>query len=118
LLFLAAVYQSLAFFMLNTQIHENHSLSMFAPLAIAAALDRHLWWFYGAFALTSLANMILHDPKLFAWLGYPINEIYGGTAFALPRWFNATAQTALFVWVTIELITFLRDRPNTNQALN
>src|SRR5205085_7319839 len=39
-LLLAAAYQSLAFFILNTQIHENHLLPMFAPLAIVAALDR------------------------------------------------------------------------------
>ncbi|PYL55086.1 MAG: hypothetical protein DMF29_04275 [Verrucomicrobia bacterium] len=103
-LFLVAAYQALAFFMLNTQIHENHLLAMFAPLVIAAALDRRVWWFYGAFALTSVANMTLHDPKLFAWLGYPGNEIYGGPALALPRWLNAAVQTLLFVAFTVRLI--------------
>jgi hypothetical protein len=103
-LFLVAAYQALAFFMLNTQIHENHLLGMFAPLVIAAALDRQVWWFYGAFALTSVANMTLHDPKLFAWLGYPGNEIYGGPALALPRWLNAAVQTLLFVAFTVRLI--------------
>ena len=103
-LFLVAAYQALAFFMLNTQIHENHLLAMFAPLVIAAALDRQVWWFYGAFALTSVANMTLHDPKLFAWLGYPGNEIYGGPALALPRWLNAAVQTLLFVAFTVRLI--------------
>ena len=101
LLFLAASYQSLSFFMLNTQIHENHLLAIFAPLAIAAALDRQLWWFYGAFALTSVMNMTLHDPRLFALLGYPITEIYGGTALAVPRWLNSAIQTGLFAGLTI-----------------
>ncbi len=104
LLFLVAAYQSLAFFMLNTQIHENHLLAMFAPLAIAAALDRQLWWFYGAFVLTSVANMTLHDPRLFAWLGYPPNEIYGGAALAAPRWLNSAVQTGLFAALTIRLL--------------
>jgi Gpi18-like mannosyltransferase len=104
LLFVTAAYQSLSFFMLNTQIHENHLLAMFAPLAVAAASDRQLWWFYGAFALTSVANMTLHDPKLFAWLGYPMTEIYGGPALALPRWLNAAVQTGLFVALTFRLV--------------
>ncbi len=103
-LFLAAAYQSLAFFMLNTQIHENHSLSMFAPLVIAAALAGSAWWFYGAFTLTALANMALHDPKLFMWLGYPGDENYGGTAFAFPRWLNAAAQTLLFIAFTVQFL--------------
>ncbi len=103
-LFLAAAYQALAFFMLNTQIHENHLLAMFAPLVIAAVLDRPLWWFYGAFVLTSVANMTLHDPKLFDWLGYPSDEIYGGPALAVPRWLNATVQTLLFVAFTVRLV--------------
>ena len=103
-LFLVAAYQALAFFMLNTQIHENHLLAMFAPLVIAAVLDRQLWWFYGAFVLTSVANMTLHDPKLFAWLGYPSNEIYGGPALAVPRWLNAAVQTMLFMAFTVRLV--------------
>jgi len=90
--------------MLNTQIHENHLLAMFAPLVIAAALNHVTWWFYCAFALTLVANMTLHDPKLFAWLGYPPNEIYGGPAFAGPRLLNAAVQTLLFVTLTIWLV--------------
>jgi Gpi18-like mannosyltransferase len=108
LLFVAAAYQSLAFFMLNTQIHENHLLPMFAPLLIAAVItDRRFWWYYGGFVLTSVANMTLHDPQLFAWLGYPNDEIYGGPALAFPRWINAAAQTALFVAFTVRLAIFL-----------
>jgi len=106
-LFLVAAYDALAFFMLNTQIHENHLLAMFAPLVIACVLVRQLWWFYGAFAVTSVANMTLHDPKLFAFLGYPINEIYGGPEWAGPRWFNSAIQTLLFVAFTIWLAMFL-----------
>src|SRR5439155_16148875 len=101
---LGEVYKALTFFILNTQIHENHLLAMFAPLVIAAVLDRQLWWFYGALVLTSVANMTLHDPKLFAWLGYPSNEIYGGLALAVPRWLNAAVQTMLFMAFTLRLV--------------
>jgi Gpi18-like mannosyltransferase len=105
LTFVATAYQALAFFMLNTQIHENHLLAMFAPLAIAAAvLDRQLWWFYGAFVVTVSANMTLHDPRLFAWLGYPSNEIYGGPGLAFPRWINAVLQVLLFAVFTGRLV--------------
>jgi Gpi18-like mannosyltransferase len=115
-LFLAAAYQSLAFFMLNTQIHENHLLAMFAPLVIAASLDRQLWWFYAAFALTSVVNMTLHDPKLFARLGYPITEIYGGPALAVPRWLNAAVQTILFFVFTWRVaMPLLAQSRNTNK---
>jgi hypothetical protein len=106
-LFLVAAYDALAFFMLNTQIHENHLLAMFAPLTIAAVFDREAWWFYCAFAITSVANMTFHDPKLFAVLGYPINEIYGGPAWAGPRWVNSAVQTVLFVAFTMWLAMFL-----------
>jgi hypothetical protein len=114
MLFPAAAYQSLAFFMLNTQIHEDHLLAMFAPLVIAAALDRSLWWLYGAFTLTALANMILHDPNLFVtWLGYPVSEVLGGPAFAVPRWLNAAAQTGLFIVFTVRLMKpFFRASPS------
>ncbi len=104
LLFVAAAYQSLAFFTLNTQIHENHLLPIFAPLLIAAVTtDRRFWWYYGGFVFTSVANMTLHDPQLFAWLGYPNDEIYGGPALAFPRWINSAAQTGLFVAFTVWL---------------
>src|SRR2546430_3521949 len=106
-LFLAAAYQSVAFFMLNTQIHENHLLPAFAPLAIVAALDRSAWWLYGAFAFTALANMALHDPALIGWLGYPKEEIFGGPALAIPRWLNAAAQVSFFITLTLRLIRLL-----------
>ena len=109
-LFLVAAYDALAFFMLNTQIHENHLLAMFAPLTIAAAFNPEAWWFYCAFAVTSVVNMTLHDPKLFAFLGYPINEIYGGPEWAGPRWLNSAIQALLFVAFTIWLAMFLAPR--------
>jgi hypothetical protein len=77
---------------------------MFAPLAIAIVLDRRRWWLYGAFALTALANMALHDPNLAMALGYPAEEIYGGPALAWPRWLNATIQTALFALFAWQLV--------------
>ncbi len=102
-LFAVAAFQSLAFFMLATQIHENHLLPMFAPLVLAAVKDTSAWWLYGAFTVTALANMALHDPNLVTALGYPAEEIYGGPALALPRWLNAAAQTMLFFVFALRL---------------
>jgi Gpi18-like mannosyltransferase len=115
-LFLAAAYQSLAFFMLNTQIHENHLLPMFAPLVIVAALDRHARWLYGAFTFTALANMALHDPNLIRWLGLPEDDIFGGSTLAIPRWINSAAQVALFILLTLWLIASLRRDLHTQPA--
>jgi len=106
-LFLVAAYDALAFFMLNTQIHEDHLLAMFAPLVVASAVNREAWWLYCAFAITSLTNMIFHDPKLFAFLGYPVREIYGGSAWAAPRWINSAIQTLLFAAFTARLAILL-----------
>jgi Gpi18-like mannosyltransferase len=106
-LFLVAAYDALAFFMLNTQIHEDHLLAMFAPLVVASAVNHEAWWLYCAFAITSLTNMIFHDPKLFAFLGYPVREIYGGSAWAAPRWINSAIQTLLFAAFTAWLAILL-----------
>ena len=107
-LHLTAAYQSLAFFMLLTQIHENHHLPLFAPLVLACALNRRLWIVYGALSLTALANMALHDPNIVMALGYPAKEIYGGPALALPRWINALIQAALFGVLTAHVIAARR----------
>jgi hypothetical protein len=117
-LFVAAAYQSLAFFMLNTQMHENHLLAMFAPLVIAAACDRRLWWLYAGFGVTTVANMALHDPHLLTLFNYSIEQmIYGTPALAVTRWLNAAAQMLLFfvfTWrVALPLLSQLRpsDKP-------
>ena len=94
-LFFAAAYQSLAFFMLNTQIHENHALPMFVFLVVAAATFEPIgWYFYGGFAITTLANMALHDPNLIRSFGHPRPL----------RFVNATAQLLLFGLYTYCLI--------------
>lgn len=104
-LFLASAYQSLAFFMLNTQIHENHLLPIFAPLVIAAASDKSNWWLYAGLTFTAVANMLLHDPSLLTSLGYTLQEtVYGTPALGLVRWLNAAVQTLLFVMFTVWLI--------------
>jgi hypothetical protein len=107
----ASAYQSLAFFMLLTQIHENHALTLFAPLALACAGGRASWRLYGALALTALANMALHDPALVQALGYPADEIYGGPGLAVPRLINAAVQTVLFAWLTVQMVRVLRSTP-------
>jgi hypothetical protein len=113
MLFLAASYESLAFYMLNTQIHENHSLAMFAPLAIAVASDRSVWWLYGAFTVTAVVNMTLHDPALLTWAGY--DDVLGGSALAIPRWLNSATQLLLFGALTWRLIShLLRGKSTTN----
>jgi TRAP-type C4-dicarboxylate transport system permease small subunit len=54
--------------------------------------------------------MTLHDPNLIRWLGLPEDDIFGGSALAIPGWINSAAQVALFIVLTLRLITsLLRD---------
>jgi Gpi18-like mannosyltransferase len=121
-LFRVAAYQSLAFFMLSTQIHENHLLPMFAPLILAIALDGRGWGLYVAFALTAVANMLLHDPSLLERCGYSSEQmVYGTPVLAFVRWCNSAVQMALFLVFTLQLVLTRRtagnDASNRSNAL-
>jgi hypothetical protein len=56
----AGAYTSYTFFMVMTQIHENHMYMVFPLLAVAAVARRRLWFVYAGLALTWCANMLLH----------------------------------------------------------
>ena len=93
--FVASALLSFAFCMLTTEVHENWFYPLFAPLLIAAALDRRYRALYLAVSLTFLANLALHDPPLFALLGDGILA----PARAL-RMLNTIAQCAILLWWT------------------
>lgn len=119
MLFPTAAYQSLSFFMLNTQIHENHLLPMFGPLVAAAAAGLCRWSLYIAFTITTFANMALHDPRLLASLGYSENQnTYGTPALSLVRSINAGIQTLLFIVFTADLIRRLLTSKRLTTAAN
>ncbi len=66
---LAAAGAALAFFVLNTHMHENH-LYVFLPLLSLVFLrSSRLRWFYCVATVSLLANMALHDPYLRFVLG-------------------------------------------------
>ena len=61
---LAAAGTALAFFVLNTHMHENH-LYVFLPLLSLVFLSSsRLQWIYCVATVALLANMALHDPYL------------------------------------------------------
>jgi hypothetical protein len=91
--FAAAAYTALAFFMVMTQIHENHMYVVFPLLAIAAALDRRLWVVYAVLACTWTANMVLHDFDIADQLIAPLLP----WALANLHWLNALINTLVFV---------------------
>ena len=86
-----------AFFILMTEVHENWSFALFAPLAAAAALRPRSarWPLYAALSLTALANLALHDPPLRDLLG----RGFDGAAHSLGL-INAAAQCGLLGWWT------------------
>jgi hypothetical protein len=82
-----------AFFMLTTEVHENWSFAMFAPLAVAAAARPNYRRLYVALTLTTLANLVLQDPPLRDALG----DGYYRTLQTLSV-FNALAGCVLLCW--------------------
>lgn len=89
----AGAFLTFAFFILTTEVHENWSFALFAPLAVAATLHPPHRRLYAALSLTCLANLALHDPPLRDLLG----RGFDGTARTLGL-LNAAAQCAIFGW--------------------
>jgi hypothetical protein len=100
-LYLAAAYLFLAFFMLATQIHENHLIPMFSLLLLALPGDRRMKFVYAAFAVTATLNMALHYPEILRVLVPQNPDVWGGPELALPRWLDSAAQMAVFVYWTV-----------------
>lgn len=84
-----------AFFILTTEVHENWSFALFAPLVAVAALRQQVSYrlLYVALSLTFLGNLALHDPPLRNLLG----KSFDSTALTTSL-INAAAQCALFLW--------------------
>lgn len=96
----AAAYLFCAFFMLSTQIHENHLIPMYSLLLLAAVGDRRLRWIYALLAVTSTINMALHYP-VFLHKFVPQNpDVWGGVELFWPRWINSVVQVAIFGYWT------------------
>lgn len=100
-LYRASAYVFLAFFMLATQIHENHLIPMFPLLLLVALRDRRLLAVYAAFSVTTAINMFLHYPQVLQVLVPANPSVWGGPELALPRWLNSLAQVSLFAYWTV-----------------
>ncbi|CAA9585381.1 MAG: hypothetical protein AVDCRST_MAG88-3854, partial [uncultured Thermomicrobiales bacterium] len=98
-------FLTFAFFILTTEVHENWSFALFAPLIVAAVLQRpgagpeaataptRLHWLYAALSLSCLLNLALHDPPLRRFVGTGFDE--AASALGLV---NAAAGCGLFGW--------------------
>jgi hypothetical protein len=105
-LYLSAAYLFAAFFMLATQIHENHLIPMFSLLVLACPGNRRLWAIYALLAVTATLNMALHYPAILRVIVPQNPDVWGGVEMAIPRWLNALAQVGIFVWWSV---MFVRD---------
>ncbi|MER3398164.1 MAG: hypothetical protein C4316_06430 [Chloroflexota bacterium] len=63
-LYLLGAFTGLGFFMLATQVHENHLFFVPALLAPVAPSGRPLTLAFGLVSLTYLANLVIADPVL------------------------------------------------------
>jgi 4-amino-4-deoxy-L-arabinose transferase-like glycosyltransferase len=116
-LYLSTAFLFTAFFMLATQIHENHLIPMFSLLLLACPGQRRLWIIYGLFAVTATVNMALHYPDILQVLVPQDPSVWGGPELALPRWINSLAQVGLFAyWVVIFIQETLASRPGHGNA--
>ncbi len=64
LVYLAGALLACAFFLFMTGMHENHLFAVLPFLAMTVHLDRRLAVIYACFTLTTLFNMVLHDPYI------------------------------------------------------
>ena len=94
-LFATSAYLTFAFCMLTTGVHENWAYTLFAPLLLAAALDRRYRPLYAALAVTFLVNLFLEDPPLHRFVADWLTVRY---AIRAARLLNAVAQCALLGW--------------------
>ncbi len=102
-LFLSTAYLFLAFFMLATQIHENHLIPMFSLLLLACSpRDRKTWALYWLLAATTTLNMALHYPAILRVLAPQNPDVWAGAEMALPRLLNSAAQVGVFAYWTLD----------------
>ncbi|HEY8600825.1 MAG TPA: hypothetical protein VIL85_20480 [Thermomicrobiales bacterium] len=94
-LFATSAYLTFTFCMLTTGVHENWAYTLFAPLLLAAALDRRYRPLYAALAVTFLLNLFLEDPPLHRFVADWMAVRY---AIRAARLLNAVAQCALLGW--------------------
>ena len=103
-LYLSTAYLFTAFFMLATQIHENHLIPMFSLLLLACPGHRRRWTIYILFAITATLNMALHYPQILRVLVPQNPDVWGGTEMALARWLSSLAQVSVFLYWTVVFV--------------
>lgn len=111
----AFAYLFLAFFILPTQIHENHLIPMFPLLLLAAVLEhggeaRLYRTLYVLFAVTTTVNMALHFPQILRVIVPQNPDIWGGSELAVPRLLDSAVQVGAFAWWTAVLLRELVQR--------
>lgn len=90
-------FLAFGFFMLVTEIHENHGYAALPLLAVAMTRDKNLIVLYAALSVTMTVNYALHDP--------PLLEHFSFLDSNTLRWLNALANTLLLGGWGIYLVT-------------
>ncbi len=102
---MAAAYVGFAFFVLPTQIHENHGFAVLALLTVAMATQRPAIGLLLILSLTSVANYALHDPQVFRWLRLSAPDVQ------LAGWklLNSAINVLVFAaWTTWQVAALVR----------
>ena len=103
----ASAYVLMALPMLITEVHENWALTAIVPLVAACAADARIRSVFYLVSVTTLANLVLHDPGLQAVMGSAWDE-----AVLFPvRLGNALIATATFAFWTVRLPSYMSRIP-------
>lgn len=78
-------FVAFAFFMLATEIHENHGYALLPLLAAALTRDTKLIALYVVLSVTMTLNYALHDPPVLERLQLPASNVW--------QWLNALLNT-------------------------
>jgi hypothetical protein len=95
-LFSAAGFMSLAFFMLSTQVHENHAFLVFPMLAMCWPASARLFVVFLILSVTMIGNLAMHDPILEPQI-----------PALLAQFTSAWLPSALAEWMTPEQLMLL-----------
>jgi hypothetical protein len=107
-----AAYVAFVFFILLTEMHENYLHPAVTLLVLACWQSRPLRLLAFAITITSLVNVMLHDPPLIA--AWPA---FAGT-FARLRLANSAVNVALFAaWTAWLMRQAIAGRGGPRQAL-
>lgn len=100
-LFLAAGFTGFSFFLLSTEIHENHLFSVLPFFLCLAVLNNRWRWMYYYISLTLFFNLLLQDP--YFGVHFFDRTLYHYVSFEMLRTGNGIVALVGFLLLLVNL---------------